>query len=55
MPVAIARPARHFGGADMVRSLLVRSMLVGAVAGLIAFVVASVWREPRVQAAINFE
>ena len=39
----------------MLRSLLVRGMLVGVIAGLLAFAVASVLGEPQVQAAINFE
>jgi hypothetical protein len=39
----------------MVRSLLVRGMLVGVVAGLLAFVVALILGEPQVQHAIDFE
>lgn len=39
----------------MVRSLLVRGMLVGAVAGLLAFAFAFVFGEPQVQHAIDFE
>jgi pimeloyl-ACP methyl ester carboxylesterase len=39
----------------MVRSLLVRGMLVGLAAGLLAFVVAFIFGEPQVQKAIDFE
>jgi predicted cobalt transporter CbtA len=39
----------------MVRSLLIRGMLVGLGAGLLAFAVASVVGEPQVQHAIDFE
>jgi hypothetical protein len=39
----------------MVRSLLIRGMLVGAVAGLLAFAFAYVFGEPQVQHAIDFE
>jgi Probable cobalt transporter subunit (CbtA) len=39
----------------MVRSLLVRGMLVGVVAGLLAFAFASIFGEPQVQHAIAFE
>lgn len=39
----------------MVRSLLVRGMLVGAAAGVLAFVFAFVFGEPQVHAAIEFE
>jgi hypothetical protein len=39
----------------MVRSLLVRGMLVGVVAGLLAFAFASIFGEPQVQHAIDFE
>lgn len=39
----------------MLRSLLLRGMLVGVIAGLLAFAVASLLGEPQVQAAINFE
>jgi hypothetical protein len=39
----------------MVRALLVRGMLVGLAAGLLAFVVAYAIGEPQVQAAIDFE
>jgi hypothetical protein len=39
----------------MVRSLLIRGMLVGAVAGLLAFAFAFVFGEPQVQHAIDFE
>jgi Probable cobalt transporter subunit (CbtA) len=39
----------------MVRSLLVRGMLVGAVAGLLGFAVAYLFGEPQVQHAIDFE
>ncbi|HEY6760588.1 MAG TPA: CbtA family protein [Baekduia sp.] len=39
----------------MVRSLLVRGMLVGAVAGLLAFAFALVFGEPQVGHAIDFE
>jgi hypothetical protein len=39
----------------MVRSLLVRGMLVGAAAGLLAFAFAFVFGEPDVQHAIDFE
>ncbi|MFP5364925.1 MAG: CbtA family protein [Thermoleophilia bacterium] len=39
----------------MVRSLLIQGMLVGVLAGLLAFGVASVIGEPQVQAAIDFE
>lgn len=39
----------------MIRSLLVRGMLVGALAGLLAFPFAHHFGEPRVQQAINFE
>jgi hypothetical protein len=39
----------------MVRSLLVRGMLVGAAAGVLAFAVAFVFGEPQVQHAIDFE
>ncbi|MCW2998949.1 MAG: CbtA family protein [Solirubrobacterales bacterium] len=39
----------------MVRSLLIRGMLAGVVAGLLAFAVAYVLGEPQVQAAIDFE
>jgi hypothetical protein len=38
-----------------VRSLLIRGMLVGAVAGLLAFAVAFIFGEPQVQHAIDFE
>lgn len=39
----------------MVRSLLIRGMLAGALAGVLAFAVASVLGEPQVQHAIDFE
>jgi hypothetical protein len=39
----------------MIRSLLVRGMLVGFVAGLLAFAFAFVFGEPQVQHAIDFE
>lgn len=39
----------------MVRSLLIRGMLVGALAGLLAFGVAYVFGEPQVQHAVDFE
>jgi putative cobalt transporter subunit CbtA len=39
----------------MVRSLLVRGMLVGVAAGLLAFAFAYVFGEPQVQHAIDFE
>ncbi len=39
----------------MVRALLVRGMLVGLVAGVLAFAFALVFGEPQVQAAIDFE
>jgi putative cobalt transporter subunit CbtA len=39
----------------MVRSLLVRGMLVGLAAGLLAFAVAFIFGEPQVQKAIDFE
>jgi hypothetical protein len=39
----------------MVRSLLIRGLLVGAFAGLLAFAVAYVFGEPQVQHAIDFE
>ncbi|MDX6700690.1 MAG: hypothetical protein QOF26_916 [Baekduia sp.] len=39
----------------MVRSLLIRGMLVGALAGLLAFAFAFVFGEPQVQHAIDFE
>lgn len=39
----------------MIRSLLVRGMLVGAGAGLLAFAFALVFGEPQVQHAIDFE
>lgn len=39
----------------MARSLLVRGMLVGLAAGLLAFVVAYIFGEPQVQHAIDFE
>jgi hypothetical protein len=39
----------------MVRSLLVRGMLVGLAAGLLAFAFASIFGEPQVQHAIDFE
>jgi hypothetical protein len=39
----------------VVRSLLVRGMLVGAAAGLLAFAFAFVFGEPQVQKAIDFE
>lgn len=39
----------------MLRSLLIRGMLVGLVAGLLAFVFAYVLGEPQVQHAIDFE
>jgi putative cobalt transporter subunit CbtA len=39
----------------MVRSLLVRGLLVGLAAGVLAFVVAFVFGEPQVQKAIDFE
>ncbi|MCW3015172.1 MAG: CbtA family protein [Solirubrobacterales bacterium] len=39
----------------MVRSLLIRGMLVGLLAGLLAFAFAFVFGEPQVQAAIDFE
>jgi len=39
----------------MVRSLLVRGMLVGLVAGVLAFAFAYVFGEPQVQRAIDFE
>ena len=39
----------------MVRPLLIRGMLVGAVAGLLAFAFAFVFGEPQVQHAIDFE
>ena len=41
--------------ASVVRSLLVRGMLAGAVAGLLAFAFARVFGEPQVQHAIDFE
>ncbi len=39
----------------MVRSLLIRGMLVGVVAGLLAFAFAYIFGEPQVQHAIDFE
>lgn len=39
----------------MVRSLLIRGMLVGVLAGLLAFAVAYAFGEPEVQRAIDFE
>lgn len=39
----------------MVRSLLIRGMLVGALAGLLAFAFAYVFGEPQVQHAIDYE
>jgi hypothetical protein len=39
----------------MIRSLLVRGMIVGAVAGVAAFAFASIFGEPQVQHAIDFE
>jgi hypothetical protein len=39
----------------MVRSLLIRGMLVGAAAGLLAFAFAYIFGEPQVQHAIDFE
>jgi hypothetical protein len=39
----------------MVRTLLVRGMLVGIVAGLLAFGLAKIWGEPQVDLAIAFE
>jgi len=39
----------------MVRSLLIRGMLIGLAAGLVAFVFALVFGEPQVQHAIDFE
>jgi predicted cobalt transporter CbtA len=39
----------------MIRSLLIRGMLVGAVAGVLAFVFALIFGEPQVQHAIDFE
>ena len=39
----------------MARTLLVRGMLVGIVAGLIAFTFARLYGEPRVDSAIAFE
>ena len=39
----------------MIRSLLVRGMLVGLVAGVLAFAFAYVFGEPQVQRAIDFE
>jgi hypothetical protein len=39
----------------MVRSLLIRGMLVGVLAGLAAFAFASIFGEPQVQHAIDFE
>jgi hypothetical protein len=39
----------------MVRPLLIRGMLVGAVAGLLAFAFAYIFGEPQVQHAIDFE
>jgi hypothetical protein len=39
----------------MVRSLLIRGMLVGAVAGVLAFAFAFAFGEPQVQHAIDFE
>lgn len=39
----------------MMRSLLIRGMLVGLVAGLLAFGVARIFGEPQVQHAIDFE
>lgn len=39
----------------MMRSLLIRGMLVGLVAGVLAFVFARIFGEPQVQHAIDFE
>jgi hypothetical protein len=39
----------------VIRSLLVRGMIVGAVAGVAAFAFASIFGEPQVQHAIDFE
>ncbi|WP_354700373.1 hypothetical protein DSM112329_00646 [Paraconexibacter sp. AEG42_29] len=39
----------------MVRSLLIRGMLVGLLAGLLAFAVAYIFGEPQVQKAIDYE
>jgi hypothetical protein len=39
----------------MVRSLLVRGMLIGLLAGVLAFAVAYIFGEPQVQKAIDFE
>jgi hypothetical protein len=39
----------------MVRSLLVRGMLVGIVAGLLSFVFLKIYGEPQVDIAVAFE
>ena len=43
------------GGGEMVRSLLIRGMLVGFVAGLLVFGFAKAFGEPQVDSAIAFE
>jgi predicted cobalt transporter CbtA len=50
-----AFPATEHGASTMVRSFLVRGMLVGLLAGLCAFVFGFVAGEPSIQGAIDFE
>src|SRR5580704_13421731 len=53
--ICSASPATERGTADMVRTLLIRGMLVGLVAGLLAFGFSKVFGEPQVDRAIAFE
>ncbi len=50
-----ASPATRLAGYHVVRSLLVRGLLVGVAAGLLGFAFAFVFGEPQVQHAIDFE
>src|SRR5262245_37347482 len=50
-----ASPATNTGGPAMVRALLIRGMIVGVIAGLLAFGFAEVFGEPQVEGAIAVE
>src|SRR3954471_15433232 len=54
-PATERPPGRHRKFIIMIRPLLIRGMLVGALAGLAAFAFAYAFGEPQVQHAIDFE
>jgi predicted cobalt transporter CbtA len=51
----LASPAIRVGEVSIVRGLLIRGMIAGLVAGLLAFGIAQVFGEPQVDRAIAFE